>query len=43
MTVSYAEARSKVERLVERFTRHLDAYRRADYKDVISRVKMYQV
>ena len=33
MTVSYAEARSKVERLVERFTRHLDAYRRADYKE----------
>jgi len=33
MTASYAEARSKVERLVERFARHLDAYRRADYKE----------
>jgi len=33
MTVPYAEALSKVERLVERFTRHLDAYRRADYKE----------
>jgi len=30
---SYAEARIEVERLVERFARNLDAYRRADYKE----------
>jgi len=33
MTTPYAEARIEVERLVERFARNLDAYRRADYKE----------
>jgi len=30
---SYTEAKGEVERLVERFARNLDAYRRADYKE----------
>ena len=33
MSVPYAEARIKVERLVERFARNLDAYKQTDYKE----------
>ena len=33
MPASYTEAKGEVERLVERFARNLDAYRRADYKE----------
>jgi predicted type IV restriction endonuclease len=33
MIASYAEAKIEIERLVERFDRNLDAYKRADYKE----------
>ena len=39
MTVSYTEAKIEVERLVERFARNLDAYRRTDYKEAQVRVE----
>ena len=33
MTTPYARSKVEIERLVERFARNLDAYRRADYKE----------
>jgi len=38
-TPSHAEARGEIERLVERFARNLDAYRRAEYKETQVRVE----
>ena len=39
MIASYAEAKIEIERLVERFARNLDAYKRADYKEAHVRVE----
>ena len=39
MTTPYAQGKVEVERLVERFARNLDAYRRADYKEAQVRVE----
>jgi len=36
---TYTEARSEIERLVERFARHLDTYKHADYKETRVRVE----
>jgi hypothetical protein len=39
MTTPYAHSKVEAERLVERFARNLDAYRRADYKEAQVRVE----
>jgi hypothetical protein len=39
MTTPYARSKVEVDRLVERFARNLDAYRRADYKEAQVRVE----
>ena len=36
---TYTEARSEIERLVERFARSLDDYKHADYKETRVRVE----
>ncbi|MCK4452302.1 MAG: hypothetical protein KAX26_17160, partial [Anaerolineae bacterium] len=36
---TYTEARSEIERLVERFARNLDAYKRTEYKEAHVRVE----
>jgi hypothetical protein len=39
MTQSLHEARAEIERLVERFARNLDVYKRAEYKETQVRVE----
>ena len=39
VSVSYSQARSAVERLVERFAHNLDAYKGAEYKETQARVE----
>jgi len=39
MTQSYRQAKAEVERLIERFARNLDAYKRAEYKEAHVRVE----
>ena len=38
MSVSYAQPKEQIAKLVERFARNLDVYRRADYKEARVRV-----
>jgi putative transposase len=42
MTVSYAEGKTEVERLVEQFARNLDAYKRPGYKEARVRVEFVE-
>ena len=39
MTQSYHQAKVEIERLVERFARNLDVYKRAEYKETRVRVE----